>query len=237
MATASNCGNEIKLAIRRTIDEPVRNASSDTGQTRVRRKDARPGEIIEAALQVFVENGFGAAKMDEIARRAKSSKGTIFNYFPTKEDLFKAVADTVLANKLDQLQHIAAAPDLPLSALIPALLAQAANLSDSHVPAIMRLLIAEARAFPDLADIWYDKVISRMLGLLIGAIERAQARGEMKPGDPRLYAFSILGPMLSAVLFRQVFAGTSAALPDMARLAEQHARTILTGLLTSDARS
>ncbi|MFT4077542.1 MAG: TetR/AcrR family transcriptional regulator C-terminal domain-containing protein [Asticcacaulis sp.] len=97
----------------------------------------------------------------------------------------------------------------------------------------MRLLIAEARAFPDLAIIWHDKVVSKILGVLTGAIERAQERGEMKAGDPRLYAFSILGPMLAGVLFQQIFAETDVLPPDLGQLAEQHGQAILNGLLVS----
>jgi hypothetical protein len=82
--------------------------------------------------------------------------------------------------------------------------------------------------------VWHDEVVSKVLGLLTMAIERAQARGEIKPGNARLYAFSIIGPMLASALFREVFRDT-APLPDLRELAEQHARTILDGLLLPDS--
>lgn len=198
---------------------------------RRRRKEARPGEIIEAAIDVFGERGFGAARLEEVARRAGVAKGTLFVYFPTKEDLFRAVARTILAANLDRLRHVATDLDRPLAELIPALLAQAAYIGEGRIPAIIRLLIAESRQFPDLAQVWHDEVVSRMLGLLTAAIERGQQRGEIRPGDARLYAFSTIGPMLTGMLFRQIFAECASPLPDLHALARQHAATALHGML------
>jgi AcrR family transcriptional regulator len=202
---------------------------------RRRRKDARPSEIIEAAIAIFAERGFGAARLEDVARRAGIAKGTVFVYFPTKDDLFRAVAQTVLTSHLERLHTAAADLDRPIAEFVPMLLAQAAAvIGEGRLPAMMRLLVAESRQFPDLARVWHDEVVSKVLGMLTLAIERAQGRGEVKPGDARLYAFSIMGPMLASALFREVFRET-ARLPDLGELAEQHARTILGGLLLPDA--
>jgi AcrR family transcriptional regulator len=198
---------------------------------RRRRKEARPSEIIEAAMAIFAERGFGAARLEDVARRAGVAKGTVFVYFPTKDDLFRAVAQTVLTSHLERLHSAAADLDRPIAELVPMLLAQAATvIGEGRLPAMMRLLVAESRQFPDLARVWHDEVVSKVLGMLTLAIERAQARGEIKPGNARLYAFSIMGPMLASALFREVFRDT-APLPDLRELAEQHARTVLHGLL------
>jgi AcrR family transcriptional regulator len=203
---------------------------------RQRRKEARPSEIIEAAIEIFAERGFGAARLEDVARRAGVAKGTVFVYFPTKDDLFRAVARTVLTSHLERLHSAAADLDRPMAELVPMLLAQAAAvIGEGRLPAMMRLLVAESRQFPDLARVWHDEVVSKVLGMLTLAIERAQARGEIKPGNARLYAFSIMGPMLASALFREVFRDT-APLPDLRELAEQHARTILDGLLLSETR-
>ena len=202
---------------------------------RQRRKDARPSEIIEAAIAIFAERGFGAARLEDVARRAGVAKGTVFVYFQTKDDLFRAVAQTVLTSHLERLQGAAADLDRPIAELVPMLLMQAAAvIGEGRLPAMMRLLVSESRQFPDLARVWHDEVVSKVLGLLTMAIERAQARGEIKSGNARLYAFSIIGPMLASALFREVFRDT-APLPDLRELAEQHARTILDGLLLPDA--
>ena len=57
---------------------------------RERRKEARPGELLAAALELFVEKGYAATRSEEVARRAGVSKGTLFLYFASKEELFKA---------------------------------------------------------------------------------------------------------------------------------------------------
>src|ERR1700743_2140272 len=65
-----------------------------------RRKQARPGEILDAALKVFAEKGFAAARMDDIARRAGVTKGTIYLYFPGKEDVFKQLVREAVGGTL-----------------------------------------------------------------------------------------------------------------------------------------
>jgi transcriptional repressor AefR-like protein len=100
-----------------------------------------------------------------------------------------------------------------------------------QVPAIARMVIGDSRNFPDLARIWHDDVVTSVIGMVTGIIARARARGEVAPGDPRLHAFSLMGPMVMAMLFREVFAGVGANLPDLQALADQHARAALRGLL------
>ena len=203
---------------------------------RQRRKDARPSEIVEAALGLFIERGFGATKMEDVARSAGVAKGTLFVYFPTKEDLFRAAARQVLALNLDPLLQAIARADRPVVELIPALLKQAAFVGGTRIPAIVRMLIAESRMFPDLARVWHDEVVSKALAHVIAAIERGQAAGELRPGNARLYAFSLVGPMLAGVLFREIFAGAEAELPDLHALAAQHAETILGGMRAEEKR-
>jgi AcrR family transcriptional regulator len=202
-----------------------------TPPRRQRRKDARPSEIVEAAMEIFAERGFGAARLEDVARRAGVAKGTVFVYFSTKEDLFRAVAQSVLTLHLDRLQPVATGLDKPMAELVPLLLRQvAAVIGSGRLPAMMRLMIAESRQFPDLARVWHDEVVAKVLELVTATIERAQARGEVRPGNARLFAFSIVGPMLASALFREVFRDV-ALLPDVDALATQHAQTVLNGLL------
>ncbi|NCS61615.1 MAG: TetR/AcrR family transcriptional regulator, partial [Rhodoferax sp.] len=70
---------------------PLSTPPADGPVRRTRRKEARPGELLAAALDLFVEKGFAATRVEEVAQRAGVSKGTLFLYFPSKEDLFKAV--------------------------------------------------------------------------------------------------------------------------------------------------
>src|ERR1700756_366019 len=199
---------------------------------RERRKEDRPAEIVAAALAVFADKGFGAAKISDVAQLAGVSKATVFVYYPTKEDLFRAVAQAIVSANFDRLQTAGTELAMPLADFVPMLLQQAAAIGESRVPSIARLLIAESRAFPDLAKVWHDEVVARMLDLLTSTIARAQARGEVRPGDARLFAFSMIGPMMAGIIFREVFRGADADLPDLRALARQHAEVVLAGLTT-----
>ena len=197
-----------------------------------RRKKARPGEIVDAALEVFAEKGFAAAKLDDIAHRAGISKPTLYLYFDTKEEIFRAVARAAVASLLEALVSRAEGLDAPFAELAPQLLSRPAKMMEGgRVPAIARMVIGESRNFPDLARIWHDDVVASVIGIVTGIIARAQWRSEVTPGDPRLHAFSLMGPMVMAMLFGEVFGGVAANPPDLPALADQHARTALRGLL------
>jgi AcrR family transcriptional regulator len=197
-----------------------------------RRKEARPAEIVDGALEVFAEKGFAAAKLDDIARRAGISKATLYLYFETKEDIFRTVARAAVASLVKALGSQADGADMSFAELAPRLLTRAAGMmKGGRVPAIARMVIGESRNFPDLARIWHDDVVMSVVGMVTGIIARAQARGEVAPGDPRLHAFSLMGPMVMAMLFGEVFGGVDADLPDLQALSDQHARTALRGLL------
>ncbi len=183
-------------------------------------------------MDVFAENGFAAAKLDDVAKRAGIVKGTLYRYYDTKEDLFRAVVQHAVAANLEAIQQSAAGFKGSIRELVPMLLMCAAeHMGSSRVPALARLVIGESRAFPDLARIWHDNVVARVLALLTELIREAQARGEVRPGDPKLHAFSIVGPMITALLFREVFDGSSAHAPDVKSLAAQHAETVLRGIM------
>jgi AcrR family transcriptional regulator len=200
-----------------------------------RRKTDRPGEIIAAALQVFAEHGFAGAKLDEVARRAGVSKGALYVYFETKEDLFRAVVRSAIAPNFEAMKAAADMFDGPFALLAPMLLARTAGVvQDSKLPAVIKMVIGESRNFPDLARIWHDDVVSPLIAMITGIVARAQLRGEVAPGDPRLHAMSLMGPMVMGLLFREVFGQVSTDLPDLQSLAAQHAQTALHGLLRTD---
>ena len=197
-----------------------------------RRKDARPAEILAAALDVFAEHGFAAARLDEIARRAGVSKAALYLYFPTKQDLFRAAARSLAAPGLEAIAGAVGALDAPFAEVAPLLLGRAAAfLADGRPARLATMVIGEARNFPDLARIWKDDVVGVILGMVEGLIARAQARGEVRAGDPRLYAFTLMGPLIMGALFNTVFgeAGGAPERCDLARLAEQHAGVVVAG--------
>jgi AcrR family transcriptional regulator len=198
-----------------------------------RRAEDRPREICAAALDVFAEKGFAAAKLDEIARRAGVSKGTLYLYFKDKEDLFRAVIRDTVAPNIAAIRETVEAADMPFAQVVRALLPRFAEIT-SRVPvgAVAKMVIGESRNFPELAKVYYDLVVSQAIALLSGLIERAQAKGEVRAGDPRLHALSLMGPMLMGLLWRETLQPVGAAPIDVSALAKQHAESILAGLLT-----
>ncbi|HEX7761468.1 MAG TPA: TetR/AcrR family transcriptional regulator [Caulobacteraceae bacterium] len=205
-----------------------------SGQPRWRRrKQARPAEIISAALSVFAEKGFAAARLDEIAARAGVSKGAVYLYFETKEDLFRAVVHEAVAPNIDAIETAVAAYEGDFSTLAALIMANITRIATGGpVGGVAKMVIGESRNFPELAKVWHDALVSPALAVLAGAIARAQARGEVKPGDPRAYALGIVSPMLMGVLWRETFEPVGAPPFDLPALSQQHLRTVLGGMLT-----
>ena len=200
-----------------------------------RRKEERPGDIIAAALQVFAEKGFAGARVEEIAARAGLSKGSVYLYFPTKEALFRAVVRDALVPDIENLRTALLALDLPFPDLLRSFLPRLAQIvATVPIGAVAKMVIGESRNFPELARVWHDEVVLKGIGLLGDLVERAQGRGEVRPGDPRIHAFSIMGPMLIGVIWRETFTPVGGAAVDLDAVARQHAETILAGLLTPE---
>lgn len=197
-----------------------------------RRKEARPGEIVTAGLEVFAERGFAAARTDEIARRAGVSKGTLFLYFETKQDLFRAVVRQAVTPNLAMVEAAVDGADLPFSSSARVMLNVLTEvMTTTQLGSVAKVVIAESGNFPDLALIWHEDVVSRALGLAARLIQQAQDKSEVRPGDPRIHAFSLVGPILTGVLWREVFTPVGVAPFDLKAIAEQHIETALEGLI------
>jgi AcrR family transcriptional regulator len=197
-----------------------------------RRSEDRPREICAAALDVFSEKGFAAARLDEIARRAGVSKGTLYLYFKDKEDLFRAVVRDAIAPNVEAITSTIATLDAPFPAVVRAFLAGFAE-REARLPigAVAKMVVGESRNFPELARVWHDEVASKAIGALAAFVEGAQRRGEVRAGDPRLYAFSLMGPMVLGALWRATLVPAGGEPLDIEALAKQHAETVLEGLL------
>ena len=205
---------------------------TDTDVKFQRRPDERPGEIIAAAMEEFAEKGFAAAKLDHIAKRAGVSKGALCLYFDTKEDIFRAVVREAVAPNVAAMLAMAVAYEGPFAELAPMILARlVAAAGTTRLPAVAKMVIADSRNFPDLARAWHDSVVSEAVGVVSGLIAKAQARGEIRPGRPRFYAFSLIGPLLMGFLWRETFQPIGAEPIDLEALARQHVETVLGGML------
>jgi len=203
-----------------------------------RRKDARPSDIVAAAFLVFGEKGFAGARIEEIARRAGVSKGTLYLYFEAKSDIFRAVVQDAVIPNIAEIEAMVLQLDLPFADIVRMLLPRFAELVTVRpIGAVVKMVIGESRNFPELARVWHDEVISRGVGLLSALIKRGQERGEVRAGDPRTSAFSIMGPMLMGVLWREILTPVGGAEIDLVAVARQHAETIIGGLVLEETSS
>jgi len=202
-----------------------------------RRAEDRPREICAAALDTFAEKGFAAARLDEIARRAGVSKGTLYLYFHNKEDLFRAVVRDTVAPNVEVVRGMVEGVDLPFAEIVRMLLPRFVALTRNvRVGAVAKMVIGESRNFPELAKVWHDEVVTKVLGMLGALIRRAQERGQVRAGDPRLHAMSLMGAMLMGLLWHETLEPVGGEPIDLDALARQHADTVLGGLLARDER-
>jgi AcrR family transcriptional regulator len=196
-----------------------------------RRKADRPAEIVAAAMAVFAEKGFAAARLDEIAARAGVSKGALYLYFETKEDIFRAVVEQAIAPNVQVIRAMIAAHPGPIADLLALLPERIATLVETFpVGGVVKMVIGEARNFPELARLWHDELVSQVFGALADALAAAQARGEVRAGDPRIFVMQFVSPLLFTVIWRETFEPVGAPRFDLRAVARQHVDTLLRGL-------
>jgi AcrR family transcriptional regulator len=197
-----------------------------------RRAEARPAEIVQAAYQVFSEKGFAAARLDDIAQRAGVSKGALYLYFDNKQAVFEAVVKDAVAPNIGAIEQMALAFPGSFEQLIRMVAPRIADVAASaNIGKVLKMVVGESGNFPEIARIWHDDVVARGVGLMTALIEKAQARGEVRAGDPRNFAVSIISPMLVGVIFRETFVPVGAKGFDIPALMQQHLDTVLPGLL------
>ena len=169
---------------------------------RCRRKDARPAEILAAALALFAERGFATTRLEDVARAAGISKGTVFLYFPTKEDLFRAVVRHELVPNIAALEAEAARHEGSSGTLLRLIAGRLAGILDSELGAIPKLVICEAGTMPEIARFYAEEVAGRGMRLFGAVLRRGVACGEFRPVDPMHVIPSFIGAVMLMLLWR-----------------------------------
>jgi len=176
---------------------------SENVPSRRRRKDERPSELTAAALDLFVERGFAATRLDDVAARAGVSKGTLYLYFESKEALFKAVIEEAIVPLLAAAEHeIAGYQGDSVDLLRRLLVGWWEQIGATRLAGVPKLLIAEARNFPDVAQYYHDTVMVRARGLLRTLLQRGIERGEFRPLDLETAIDVIYAPLMMLVVWR-----------------------------------
>lgn len=166
----------------------------------------RSKAILEAALAVFIDKGFAAARIDDVAKRAGIAKGTVYLYFDGKEALFKELIRSVTAPPTKHLQALLR-DDTRTSG---ELLAQALQILRREILGterrfVLRLLLTEGQNFPEIAAFYHDEVVAKAMGLLRAIAERGVARGEFARDALARFPQLFAAPMLLAIIWEGLF--------------------------------
>jgi TetR/AcrR family transcriptional regulator len=170
---------------------------------RERRKEARPGELLDAALDLFVEKGFAATRVEEVAARAGVSKGTLFLYFPSKDELFKAVVRENISGRFAEWNS-----DFEgFQGTTSEMLGYCMNVWWDRVGAtkasgLSKLMMSEAGNFPEIAAFYQHEVIQPGHSLIRRILQRGMDRGEFSPMDLDYAVYSVVAPMIFLMLSR-----------------------------------
>lgn len=201
-----------------------------------RRKDARPAELIAAALALFVERGFSATRLDDVAKRAGVSKGTLYLYFDSKEDLFKAVVREGIVSRIAEYEGVIRQYSGTSADLVRLLLhAWWDEIGNTPLGGITKLMMSEAGNFPDLARFYHEEVITRAFGLFVAALKRGVGHGEFRE-VPLEYAPRICSaPVVMLTLWRHSFDLCGATKIDPKAYINTHADMLISALSVPDA--
>ena len=174
---------------------------------RERRKDARPGELLEAALDLFVEKGYAATRAEEVAARAGVSKGTLFLYFGSKEELFKAVVrENVVRHQTEGAEELARFEGSSSELLVYLMLEWWRRYGATKASGISKLLMSEASNFPDLARFFQEEVVTPGHAMIRFVLQRGIDQQEFRPVDVDLTIQSIIAPLLFLVTWKHSMA-------------------------------
>lgn len=199
-----------------------------------RRKADRPAEITQAALAAFAEKGYDATRVEDVAKRAGVSKGLLYLYFRTKEELFKAVIRSFIVPRIDALRAEIEETDLSAEAYIRGPFFEfARSIPRSPVRIMVRLIVAEGPKHPDLIAYYWDNVVSQGVEALRRLIARGVERGEFIDSPLSRFPQLLVAPVLFSVIWVTLFQDREEL--DTDSFIESHLELLLTSIKRSDA--
>jgi len=167
-----------------------------------RRKEARPDEILDAALAQFTEKGFSATRMIDVARAAGISKGTLYLYFTSKEAIFREVVQQRITPQLDQVESLVNTYRGTQADLLKQLInSWWVGVACSSLSAIPKIVIAESGNFPELAQYFTENIVIRSRRLFTQVIRRGMETGEFNAFEPDAAARLVIAPLVQATVW------------------------------------
>lgn len=196
-----------------------------------RRPEERPSEILDAALSLFAEHGFAATRMEDVAAKAGLSKGALYLYFPDKVSLLLALVHQTVGGPVSLAVNMIAKHQGPVAPLVPIILNLIAEkLETTNLATLIKLVLSESRAHPELGKAYFENVIGKVFPTIEGVIRRGIEAGEFRAVDPAMTVRSIIAPMLLAALWKSVMQPLGAPGFSARDLARHHADLILRAL-------
>jgi AcrR family transcriptional regulator len=201
-----------------------------------RRKQARPAEILDAALKVFAHKGFAAARMDDIAKEAGVTKGTIYLYFENKEAVFKSLVREAVGTTISNVAVVVQSHEGSARELLRLALTRVGQLLiDSDKVVLPKIVISESSNFPWLAEFYRFEIIEKGLQLLMSLIERGIAQGEFRRLPPAHVARLCVAPVLLSAIWRVTFSHLDAEPYDYHGLVDTHLEVLFRGLAAEES--
>lgn len=176
-------------------------AAAPLAHSRQRRKEARPQELLDAALDLFVEKGFAATRSEEVAMRAGVSKGTLYLYYPSKEDLLKEVVRHNVVNQIAEGADLIRQHEGSTSELLARVLRLWwERMGETRASGILKLMMSEARNFPEIAQFYVDEVIKPSHAMFAELVQRGIDRGEFRQVIVTDVVHALVTPLLFLVM-------------------------------------
>lgn len=208
-AAKTTAATAARIAAGTSANTGAKGAGKDAAPNRPsprRRKQARPRELLDAALGLFVEKGFAAARAEEVARRAGVSKGTLYLYYPSKEELFKAVVrlnvSSLIAEGIEAVEGFEGRSSDLLTYLLHTWWDR---LGSTPAAAIHKIVLSEVRNFPELAQFYTDEVTVPADRLFCSCVQRGIDSGEFRPMPVHEVALALMAPVIFLALHRHSF--------------------------------
>ncbi len=200
-----------------------------------RRKQARPAELTHAALELFVERGYAATRLEDVAKRGGVSKGTLYLYFDSKEELFKAVVREGLVPALERGERMVGEHRGDAADLVRELVKGWWQLiGATPYGGIAKLMISECRNFPELGRFYYAEVISRGYGVIERAVRLGIDRGEFRAMDLDYVTRLVIAPLVLMTIWRHSFDFCDSHRLDPDAYIEHHIELLLNGLIAGE---
>ena len=172
--------------------EPELNTAEEGAPRWQRRPEERPTEILGAALRLFGERGYAGTRLEDVARQAGVSKGTVYLYFESKEALFRAMvrdrASAAITDMRETVRHHAGTSEALLLLIMERLWR---GMKDEGKARLSRLVHSELANFPELARFYFAEVVIPVRELVSEIITHGIRNGEFTAVQPDLVGRSI----------------------------------------------